>query len=172
MQRTPVLVAPSTAGTSEREPRETHRPGVVWPVVAMLALVATGLPAGISFMTDPSGAGLGAKLSWLERTPVSDFFWPGVFLFLVYGIGGILLIVGLVWRPAPGPLQRLDRSLGHHWAWAGTIAMGIVLVAWVTYELLVLPETMTLQYVMIGMGLLLAVLPLLPSMRRWYAIRR
>jgi CDP-diglyceride synthetase len=171
MLRTPVRVSPSTEATLETEAKRTHRPGAVWTLVAMLALVATGLPAGISFMVDPGGAGLGAKLSWLERTPVSDFFLPGLFLSLVYGVGSLLLIVGLVWRPSPGPLHRLDARLGHHWAWVGTIAMGIVLVAWVVYELVVLPETMPLQYVMIGLGLLLVALPSLPSMRGWYAVR-
>jgi hypothetical protein len=170
MQRTPVRVTPasSTQADERAKASKERRPGAVWPLVALLVLLASGLPAGISFMTDPSGAGLGAKVSWLERTPVSDFFWPGLFLSLVYGIGSLLLIVGLIWRPSPGPLDQLDRWLGHHWAWAGTIAMGIVLVAWVVYELLVLPETMGLQFVMIGLGLLLAALPLLPAMRRWY----
>lgn len=162
---------PDTAVTVVQERTAARRPGAVWALVALLGLLATGLPAGISFMIDPSGAGLGAKLTWLERTPVSDFFLPGLFLAAVYGLGSLLLIVGLVWRFSPGPMHRLDRWLGHHWAWAGTIAMGVVLIAWVAYELLVMPETTGLQYVMIGLGVLLAGLPLLPSVRRWYAVQ-
>ena len=134
--------------------------------------MVTGFDGGLSFVTDPTGASLGAKLSWLDRSPVSDFLLPGLFLLVMYGIGGSVLMAGVVWRHSPGPLDRLDRTLGHHWAWVGSIAFGAVLVLWIAYELLVMPEWMFLQPMLIAIGLAIAGLPFLPSMRRWYEAPR
>jgi hypothetical protein len=51
----------------------THRPRALWGLVALLGLlVVSGFDGGLAFVTDPAGASLGAKLSWLEHTPVSD----------------------------------------------------------------------------------------------------
>lgn len=73
-----------------------------------------GFIGGLSFVRDRTGAVLGAKLSWLQKTPVDDFFLPGLFLLGVYGIGSLLLMVGLAWRWSPGPVRRMDAGLGHH----------------------------------------------------------
>lgn len=113
---------------------------------------------------------MGAKLSWLVHTPVHDFLLPGLFLLVAYGIGGIVLIAGLLSRRSPGGLGRVDRALGSHWSWTGSIVFGAVLVLWIVYELFVLPETMILQPILIGVGLAIAGTPLLPSMRRWFAV--
>ena len=135
--------------------RTTHRPAALWVLVAIIALLAIGgFQGGVSFIADPTGASLGAKLSWLERTPVSDFMLPGLFLAGVLGIGGLALIVGLVAH--------------RRWAWDGTIALGAVLLVWIGYELLVLPMTSGLQFAMALVGLALVLLPFLPSLRRWY----
>ncbi len=77
-------------------PKDIHRPRALWLLVALLGLlVVTGFDGGLSFVTDPTGASLGAKLSWLDRSPVSDFLLPGLFLLVTYGIGGLALIAGL-----------------------------------------------------------------------------
>jgi hypothetical protein len=150
------------------EPR-IHRPFALWPLVTLIGLlVVTGLFGGWSFITDTTGAGLQAKLSWLERTPVNDFLLPGLFLLGVYGIGGMILIAGLVWRLSPGPLRRLDARTGRHWSWYGAIAFGLVLVLWIAYELVVMPETIWIQPALMAVGFAIAGIPLLPSMRRWF----
>jgi hypothetical protein len=150
-----------------------HRPAALWPLIGLLGLLSvSSLYGGLSFVTDRTGAGLQARLSWLADTPVTDFLLPGLFLLGVFGIGGALLIVGLIWRPSPGPLRRLDAAWGHHWSWIGTIGLGVVLVLWIVYELLVMPEQIWLQPVLIVIGLSIAWIPFVRSMRRWYRTDR
>jgi hypothetical protein len=139
-------------------------------VLLLGLLVVGGFDGGLAFVMDRTGASLGAKLSWLARTPVNDFLLPGLFLLGVYGIGGLILIAGLITRGAPGPLRSLDRAWGYHWAWVGSIAFGATLVLWIVYELLVMPEAMFLQPVLIVVGLGISGLPLLPSLRRWFTV--
>jgi hypothetical protein len=61
--------------------------------------------------------------------------------------------------------------LGHHWAWVACIAIGTVLVLWIAYELLVMPETTFLQPALIVIWLAIAGLPFLPSIRGWYQVK-
>jgi hypothetical protein len=57
---------------------------------------------------------------------------------------------------------------GTHWSWAGTIAVGAVLIGWIVYQFTVIPELIALQRILIGVGILRMAIPLLPSMRRRY----
>jgi hypothetical protein len=165
----PVDVEPRPAEASAID--EGRPPGVLWPLVALIGLlVVTGFYGGWSFISDPSGAGLRAELSWLEQTPATDFFLPGLFLLGVYGVGGTVLIVGLIRRPSPGVLGRLDARLGYHWSWAGSIVFGAVLILWIAYELIVMPEQIWIQPALMTAGLAIAGIPLTASMRRWYAV--
>lgn len=150
--------------------RRGHRPGAVWLLLVLLGVLSIGgFIGGVSFVTDPTGADLGAKLSWLQKTPVDDFLLPGLFLLGVYGIGSLALMAGLVWRWSPGRVRRLDAMVGHHWSWIGTIGQGAALVIWILYEFVVLPDQMLLQPILIGVGLLMVGLALMPSLRRFYA---
>jgi hypothetical protein len=164
----------------ERAPAE-HRPGALWPLLAFMGLLSLGgFVGGASFIADPTGAGVGAKLSWLDETPVHDFLLPGVFLLGVYGVGTLILMAGLIWRFSPGRIwrfspgriRRLDGWLGHHWSWAGTLLVGVILIAWIVYEFTIFPETIALQPILIGVGMLMIAIPLLPSMRRYSTTRR
>jgi hypothetical protein len=147
-----------------------RRPVALWLLLGLMGFLTIGaLVGGISFIADPTGAGLGVKQSWLEQTPVSDYFLPGLFLLAVYAIGSAILMAGLAWRLSPGPLRRIDRRIGFHWSWAGTILVGAVLVGWILYQFAVIPETIALQPILIGVGILMMAIPLLPSMRRYYA---
>jgi hypothetical protein len=160
---------PSAPPATERM-RAPSRPRLLWPLLGLLGLLTSGgFIGGLSFVRDRTGADLGAKLSWLQKTPVDDFFLPGLFLLGVYGIGSLVLIAGLAWRVSPGPVRRMDARLGHHWAWIGTIGQGSALVIWILYEFVVLPDQMLLQPILIGVGLVMVVLTLLPSVRQFYA---
>ena len=153
----------------ERMRGSSPRPRQLWPLLGLLGFLSLGgFIGGLSFVLDSSGAGLGANVSWLEETPVSDFFLPGLFLFGVYGIGSLILMMGLVWRMPEGPPPHRDAKRGRRWARIGTIAQGATLVIWILYEFVVLPEQILLQPILIGVGLLMVLLALMPSVRRFY----
>lgn len=150
------------------QPRDKRRPRILWPLLSALAFLSIGgFIGGISFVVDRTGAGIGAPLSWLDETPVSDFLLPGLFLLVVYGSGSLILMIGLVWQPSPGVLRRLDRWIGFHWSWTGTIVLGVAVVVWILYEFTIFPDRTALQPLLLGVGALMVAIPLVPSMRSY-----
>jgi len=98
---------------------------------------------------------------------VNDFLLPGLFLFLVYGVFGLVLIAGL-WTPRSfGPLASTDRRTGLHWSWWGAVAIGSILIAWIVYELFVIPDVIWLQPALAAMGFAIVALAMLPSVRTY-----
>ena len=130
----------------ERMWGSSPRPWQVWPLLGLLGFLSLGgFIGGLSFVLDSSGAGLGANVTWLQETPVSDFFLAGLFILGEYGIGSLILVVGLVWRVPAGPRPHRNAERGRRWAWIGTIAQGATLVIWILYEFVVLPEKILLH---------------------------
>ena len=58
-------------------------------IVLMMATALNALAAGYSFMVDPSGAGLGMSTSFIQNSPFTDFFIPGIILFIFNGLTNI-----------------------------------------------------------------------------------
>jgi hypothetical protein len=145
------------------------RPAALRPLLAVMAFLSIGgFIGGISFLSDRTGGGLGAHLSWLDETPVNDFLLPGLFLLGVYGVLTLLLMVGLVSRTSPRLLRFVDGWIGFHWSWAGTVVVGLALVMWIVYEFTIFPDRTVLQPILIVVGALMIVIPLLPSMRSYF----
>jgi hypothetical protein len=50
-----------------------HRPTGVWVMAGILGFIGIGgLVTGSLLIADPTGAVIGARVSWLEATPVPD----------------------------------------------------------------------------------------------------
>jgi hypothetical protein len=118
------------------------RPWYAW--VAAVAAAFTGIaaiPVGLLFLGDPSGAAIGIPQGWIEATVFGTYVIPGLYLLLVNGVG-MLVLAALIWR--------------RHWAapWLTGI-LGVGLVIWILVQLAVMPETMVLQWIFLGVGLLL-----------------
>lgn len=144
------------------------RPLALYPLTILVGLLSiAGLVGGWSLISDPTGKAMQADLAWLEGTPVKDFLLPGLFLFSFYGVFGALVIGGLWTRRSFGPLRTLDRRSGHHWAWWSVIAIGTVLVAWIVYELFVIPDVIWLQPTLAAMGFAIVGLAMVPSIRAY-----
>jgi hypothetical protein len=99
--------------------------------MAVHALTATillqgisGLVGGYALMTDPSGALIGLPLVWLEGTPFSDYFVPGIILLTVLGVCPVVVGWGL-WR-------------GRSWAWYGSVLVGASLAIWILVEIIMI----------------------------------
>ena len=54
------------------------------------AFVALGaIPAGLGYLSDTSGAGMGTSVEMLAHSPLKSFLIPGLFLLLVNGLGNV-----------------------------------------------------------------------------------
>lgn len=116
---------------------------------------------------DPSGASMGVHVL-LPLLPVPDFVLPGLFLLIVMGLAPLVLTFGLLARPNCPPADALSRWSGHHWAWTGTLALGIVLLAWLAVQAVMIGFSAGIQYVMVVNGLALLAFALWPSVRNAY----
>ncbi len=80
------------------------------------------VPAGISLILDPSGAGVGQSLEALEGSPFPNYLIPGLFLLGVNGIGSL---IGALLTFRRQPLAALT-----------AIGLGAFLMAWVVVQVL------------------------------------
>jgi hypothetical protein len=122
--------------------RKVERPGFVW--IAIIVEVPTALfaiPVGISFLTDPTGAGVGIPPGWIEETILRSYLVPGLYLLLVNGLG-MLALAGL-------------SVAGHRLAPWLTGALGVGMIIWISVQIAVMPETMFLTWVFLGIGFVL-----------------
>jgi hypothetical protein len=123
------------------QPR-VERPAWVWIAVALELFTALGaIPAGIMFLMDPTGRMIQVPQGWIEATFLGSYLVPGLYLVLVNGIG-MLVLAGLTVR--------------RHWIapWlTGTLGVGMLI--WILAEVVLLPETMFLTWIFLGVGLAL-----------------
>ena len=101
--------------------------------------VALGaLPCGALLMIDPSGAMLNMPLSMLAGSPFANFFWPGLILFAVIGLG----------HAAAAVLSfRRHRFCGL----AGAV-MGLGLMIWIFMQASLIGGGHWLQYLYFALG--------------------
>jgi hypothetical protein len=122
--------------------QQVERPAYAW--IGFVAAVITGLgaiPVGLMFISDPTGGSIGLPTGWIEDTLFGSYLVPGLYLFAINGIGMLALAALIVLR---------------HWTAPWLMAvLGVGLIAWIVVQLLLMPETMVLQWVFLGTGVLL-----------------
>lgn len=98
------------------------------------------IPAGYSLFTTPDGSFLGMTAESLEGSPFTDFFIPGLFLFIVLGLVNLFAAM-LVFK------QHKHSGL------AGLI-MGLILVAWIVIQVAIIGLSSFLQPLFFFVGLI------------------
>lgn len=136
-------------------PQASGRPAAVTALTLLVGLQGlSGLAGGIGLVADPTGRSLGIPLAWLQGSPFSDYFIPGVILLVVLGVLPLFVVYGL-WGGRP-------------WAWVGSAFVGVALVGWLLVEIAVIgyhaDPPLQLVYGVLA-GLILGLLAL-PSVRR------
>lgn len=151
-----------------------RRPWTVWLLVAMLLITGIGaLPAGYSFVTDPSGVGMdmAGRLDGTIFARLGYFLVPGIFLILVNGLCTLLLAYALAARPQWGWARALNPVKGQHWAWTGTVAYGAFLLVWLAVQVAMIGFGFALQYVFLVWGLVFLLLPFERQLRTYFKER-
>lgn len=146
------------------------RPVMLWPLIAVLVFLSLGGFSGaIPMLTDPAAGGYLQFEELLPLLPVPNFILPGLFLLSFMGLFPLLLVYGLIVRPAWSWVDRLIRWSKHHWAWTGCIILVAVIAIWLGYEgWLVGWWPITIITAVLG-GLILLI-AILPSVRKYYEL--
>jgi hypothetical protein len=138
----------------------------VWVLAGILGFIGIGgLVTGPLLIADPTGAVIGARVSWLEATPVPDWSTVGWFLVLVMGVVPGTIAVGIVTRFSWALAERLDPSRREHWTWTATQVMGAGLLVWIGLQFAMIDLHGGPQPLFAVLGVALVALPWLPSVR-------
>jgi hypothetical protein len=157
------MTVPSSSGEA--------RGGLHWPPMSILVLgvllvllMVGAIQGGWAMVTNPIDP-LGMSLGFLERAPVDDYFWPGMFLLGIavasaVTIGGVFLEWEWSWA-AP-----IEQAFGFRWPWISTMSIGFVLLAFEIVELFVVPFHPVLHPLLIAGSIAILVLASTRSARR------
>ncbi len=113
-------------------------------IIAILLLLFNSIGAflgGWSFINDPTGGDLNIPLSYLEHSHFNNFLIPGIVLFTVNGLFGLLTLLwtAFEWKK---------------YTWL-IILQGILLIGWIIVQMILLREIYYLQFIFGGIGLAL-----------------
>ena len=149
--------------------RNRSRPfGIYLLTACLLFLSLGGFYGGVAFLVDPSGGILQVEVSILKGLPLKDFTLPGLFLLVVYGILPLILLYSLWQRPRWAWMDSFNRWSRHHWTWTATVALSLVLIVWISIQLILIGFQAPVQAITALIGVLLLILSLLPSVQRYY----
>jgi hypothetical protein len=148
------------------------RPVALWVLIFWLFLLALGgLYGGIAMLLDPSG-GLLQMTGVLPLLPVKDYVLPGLFLMGIMGSVSVISALWLVGSPERFMGEIYHSLMGYHWAWTGTVVLGIILATWLFIQGILIGFQWPIQYVTAINGLLIMLFALLPSVRGFYRIHQ
>lgn len=117
-------------------------------IIGLHWLVGVGAAAGASgVLIDPSGKTMGVPLEILQYSPFADFLIPGLFLFIVLGIGNIVAAV-------------LTMKSVKYITYVNCILAGI-LVLWIIIQCIMLRDIVALHVIFFLIGVLQGILGLL-----------
>lgn len=112
------------------------RPASVRVTVGTLGFLGlTALGGGIEMLLYPQGNQY-VPIELIELVPIVDsFVLPGLVLALVFGVGSLVAMVGVLRRPHWRWLDGVERVTGHRWPWAATLALGVGFATWMAVEI-------------------------------------
>lgn len=138
------------------DPQRQRRALAVWALLALLLIQGLGGTAGgLSLTLRPDGSIMHMPVSYLDGSPFTDYLVPGLCLLLVLGVAPLVALVALWLRTT--------------WAWYLGFAIGCGLVIFELVEIQFIPYDW-LQPFFGTVGVLIALLSLLPSVRRYAGV--
>lgn len=135
-----------------------------------LFLGVGALFGGGAMVIDPSGELVSIPTSMLVRSPFSDFFVPGILLFIIFGLLPLFVVYGLIKRPqwrwvdALNPFKKLNSF------WALSLYIGFGQIIWITVQTYMLNSVAIIHLIYISLGLFIQAVTLLPSVQGYFLL--
>lgn len=149
---TGTILHPSVSTVSA--PRNGLAGGIA--ITGLLVLGIGALAGGIALASKPDGSVMHFDVSLLAGSPFVDYFWPGLILGGLFGIGSLAVaVLGL-----------------RHWPVAPFLAfaIGCAQMIWIVVELAIIREFSFLHPTMFGIGAVIALASVRwgwPTFRGW-----
>jgi hypothetical protein len=136
-------------------------------LLAFLGLSAIG--GGGALIISPSGKLLGGlPLSILQNSPFTNFFIPGIILFVVLGLFPTILIFALRKKISSPFAEQFNFFKDMHWAWTFSIYVAFALIIWTQVETIFVQGVGWLQTFYMLYAIPMIVVALLPQVRDLY----
>lgn len=121
--------------------KNNSRPWMVWFLFYLQILLGLGaFVSGFCFLLFPDGSLIGMPLSILKYSPFKDFFIPGLILFSLLGVYPLIVAFCLLNQPSWRWPNWINPFKKYHWAWAASISTGIILIIWITTQVLLIRD--------------------------------
>ncbi len=152
--------------------RGIDRSRMVWLLIGMHLFLSIGaLIGGGAFILAPDGHLIQMPFSHLQKSPFSDFLIPGILLFSFLGVYPLLVAYSL-WKTPDWHWPGIINPFRHmHWSWSGSLAAGVIVLIWITVEILWVPFGFV-HIFFLAFGVILLGITLLPNIRGAYTINR
>ncbi|MCK8494792.1 hypothetical protein M0L20_23185 [Spirosoma sp. RP8] len=138
----------------------------LYGLLALLGVLSVGgMQGGWHLMNDPSGQWLAVspnRFTWLT----TDFFLPGLFVFVFFGFTPLFLAYAIQVRLKWPLAESFLSDSGDHWAWAAAMGLATLLFIWTMALVMVVGFCTLYQVVDALMSLVILSFLLLPSVRR------
>lgn len=145
--------------------RTGQRPRSIMALAVLMGLLAVGaLQGGVAMVLDPI-APLGMSVDWLERSPVDDYFLPGLFL-LGIAAASILTAIGLLTNWRWHWARTIEHAVGFRWPWIAAISTASILLVFEIIELFLVPFHPVMHPLLIAWSLAILGLAFTRSARR------
>jgi hypothetical protein len=100
-----------------------------------------------------------------SASPRPVVVWSLIALQFLLGLGAAVSAAPRRWPQRINPFRRA------HWSWAGSLAAGVILLIWITVQMLMLQAVAFLHVLHFGCGIALILLALVPGVRRHYTLQ-
>jgi len=158
-----------TDSWADNDTRTARRPLSIIALAALLALLAIGaFQGGIAMLANPVDP-LGMSPSYLEGSPVGDYFWPGMFLIGI-AVASLVTATGLVFRWTWSWARPIEAFIGYSWPWLGAVSTGAILLIFEIVELFMIPFHPIMHPLLITWSAAIVALASLPSARAFLRV--
>jgi hypothetical protein len=103
--------------------------------------------------------------SWLPKTPFSNYLFLGIILLIFVGIYPIVIGYSLIIKPDLNWLNAINPIKIIHWAWVGSITVGLEVIIWMTVQIILLRSIHILYIINIVWGIIILLLTLHPKVK-------
>jgi hypothetical protein len=151
-----------------RKPRIDRRPAVVTSLAMLLLLLGIGAAiSAAALIAAPDGHLIQLPISLLADAPFTDFFIPGVLLFLFIGVYPLVVAYSIWRRPDWSLPDKINPFRSFHWSWVASLAAAVVLLVWITVQIQWVPIGF-LHVLYLVWAAAILVIGLLPATRLYF----